>query len=265
VFATLSAPEYVLHLSAPGYQPLGDPASPNPGVTVEKQPGPGGRVTRQPGPVGLPGGTQIFEGLRLAIMLMPDTGCATPRTPRQTAVSGKVLDLATGLPVPSAVIGLLPEPETPTAVNPGPVQVVKGIFKVSTLACGDYTMTLDAAGSVPVGPENAFVVQHENNNLCDTPIVSGKIAGRTSTLTVHVEERFQQFIAGYEEVTILSQAEIRVIPWLMIEALIAEAVLPIATTGTFGKMEGVPFLNMVRRKLKWMQGNRQRLADLLAG
>lgn len=79
------------------------------------------------------------------------------------------------------------------------------------------------------------------------------------------ENRFRGFLTGYEEVTILSQAEIRVIPWLMIEALIAEAVLPIATTGTFGKMEGVPFLHMVRRKLKWMQDNRQRLTSLLSG
>ena len=51
----------------------------------------------------------------------------------------------------------------------------------------------------------------------------------------------------------------------MIEALIAEAVLPIATTGNFGKMEGVPFLHMVERKLKWMQENRERLAEAAAG
>ena len=79
------------------------------------------------------------------------------------------------------------------------------------------------------------------------------------------EARYRQFLAGYEEVTILSEAEIRTIPWLMIEALIAEAVLPIATTGNFGKMEGVPFLHMVERKLKWMQENRERLAEAAAG
>jgi hypothetical protein len=99
-------------------------------------------------------------------------------------VSGKVLDLATGAPVPSAVVGLQPEPETPTARDPGPVQVTGGVFKVSTLACGDYTMTLDASGYVPVGPENAYVVQHENTAVCDGPLVSGKIAYGTNLLAL---------------------------------------------------------------------------------
>ena len=87
-----------------------------------------------------------------------------------------------------------------------------------------------------------------------------------STWPEHIDEnRYKQFLAGYEEVTILSEAEIRAIPWLMLEALIAQAVLPIATTGNFGKMEGVPFLHMVSRKLKWIQENRQRLGDLATG
>ena len=79
------------------------------------------------------------------------------------------------------------------------------------------------------------------------------------------ESRFKQFLTGYEEVTILSQAEIKVMPWLMIEALIAEAVLPIATTGTFGKMEGISFLNMIKRKLKWMETNREHLIKMMTG
>ncbi|HVT89236.1 MAG TPA: phosphotransferase, partial [Tepidisphaeraceae bacterium] len=53
------------------------------------------------------------------------------------------------------------------------------------------------------------------------------------------ESRFKRFLRGYDEVMLLSQAEIRTIPWLMIEALIAEAVFPIAATGSFGRMEGL--------------------------
>ena len=53
------------------------------------------------------------------------------------------------------------------------------------------------------------------------------------------ETRFKRFLRGYDEVMLLSQAEIRAVPWLMIEALIAEAVFPIAATGTFGRMEGL--------------------------
>ena len=40
------------------------------------------------------------------------------------------------------------------------------------------------------------------------------------------ESRFKRFLRGYDEVMLLSQAEIATIPFLMIEALIAEAVFP---------------------------------------
>ena len=64
---------------------------------------------------------------------------------------------------------------------------------------------------------------------------------------------------------LLSQGEIRTIPWLMIEALIAEAVFPIAATGSFGKMEGLAFLQMVQRKVNWLQHSADRLVELVEG
>ena len=76
------------------------------------------------------------------------------------------------------------------------------------------------------------------------------------------ESRFKRFLRGYDEVMLLSEAEIRAIPWLMIEALIAEAVFPIAATGTFGRMEGLTFLQMVQRKIAWMQKSADRLIEL---
>lgn len=81
----------------------------------------------------------------------------------------------------------------------------------------------------------------------------------------HVDEtRFQRFLRGYDEVVLLSEAEISAIPWLMIEALIAEAVFPIAATGTFARMDGGQFLKMVARKVAWLQKNAVRLIDSLA-
>jgi Ser/Thr protein kinase RdoA (MazF antagonist) len=77
------------------------------------------------------------------------------------------------------------------------------------------------------------------------------------------ESRFKRFLRGYDEVMLLSQAEIRAIPWLMIEALIAEAVFPIAATGTFGRMEGLAFLQMVNRKVRWIAKQSQRLVQLI--
>src|SRR5688572_22086611 len=79
------------------------------------------------------------------------------------------------------------------------------------------------------------------------------------------ESRFKRFLRGYDEVVLLSQAEIRAVPWLMIEALIAEAVFPIAATGTFGRMEGLSFLQMVRRKVTWIRESAQRLVELAEG
>jgi Ser/Thr protein kinase RdoA (MazF antagonist) len=79
------------------------------------------------------------------------------------------------------------------------------------------------------------------------------------------ESRFKRFLRGYDEVMLLSQAEIKAIPWLMIEALIAEAVFPIAATGTFGRMEGLAFLQMVQRKIGWLNKHADRLIELAEG
>ncbi len=79
------------------------------------------------------------------------------------------------------------------------------------------------------------------------------------------ESRFKRFLRGYDEVMLLSQAEIRTLPWLMVEALIAEAVFPIAATGSFGKLDGLPFLQMVQRKIHWLQRSADKLIDLAEG
>jgi len=79
------------------------------------------------------------------------------------------------------------------------------------------------------------------------------------------EARYKRYLRGYDEVMLLSQAEIATIPWLMIEALIAESVFPIAATGTFGRMEGLAFLQMVHRKVKWLQASADKLIALAEG
>ncbi|MDB5303384.1 MAG: hypothetical protein JWM97_933 [Phycisphaerales bacterium] len=79
------------------------------------------------------------------------------------------------------------------------------------------------------------------------------------------ESRYKRFLRGYDEVMLLSEAEIRTVPWLMIEALIAEAVFPIAATGAFGRMEGLAFLQMVQKKIAWMQRSADKLVELASG
>ncbi|MHC4981609.1 MAG: phosphotransferase [Planctomycetota bacterium] len=80
----------------------------------------------------------------------------------------------------------------------------------------------------------------------------------------HMDEvRFQKFLSGYDSVNVISKAEIKVIPFLMCEAMIAEAVLPIAATGSFGQFEGFPFLQMIDRKVKWILSHVKRLQGAL--
>ncbi len=79
------------------------------------------------------------------------------------------------------------------------------------------------------------------------------------------EARYKRFLRGYDEVMLLSQAEIQTVPWLMVEALIAESVFPIAATGTFGRMEGLAFLQMVQRKVTWLQKNSDKLVAIAEG
>ena len=77
------------------------------------------------------------------------------------------------------------------------------------------------------------------------------------------ESRFKRFVRGYDSVpdSVLSEAELQTVPHLMIEALVAESIIPIAATGQFGRMSGIGFLEMVARKVKWLQ---DRTGDLVA-
>ncbi len=81
------------------------------------------------------------------------------------------------------------------------------------------------------------------------------------------EGRFKRLTRAYdaEPGAVISTAELRALPWLMIEALIAEAASPIAATGAFGGLDGPAFLRMVDAKAAWIAGNAERLAALVAG
>ena len=69
---------------------------------------------------------------------------------------------------------------------------------------------------------------------------------------------------GYDEVNVISRLELKAVPQLMCEAMIAEAVLPIAATGSFGRMPGFPFLQMVQRKTQWILAHLDELDRALA-
>lgn len=81
------------------------------------------------------------------------------------------------------------------------------------------------------------------------------------------EDRYEAFFAGYRSVPgeVLSEAEKQVVPWLMIQALIAESLIPVAATGMFSKMSGADFLRMVLRKVRWLRDHHALLIGLIDG
>jgi homoserine kinase type II len=79
------------------------------------------------------------------------------------------------------------------------------------------------------------------------------------------EGRFKRFCRGYETVpgSVISVAELEAVPWLMIEALVVEAVVPIAATGSFAGLSGSAFLGMVDENIQWIRSHARRLATMV--
>ena len=79
------------------------------------------------------------------------------------------------------------------------------------------------------------------------------------------ENRFKRFMRGYDKVNLVSKLELKAIPYLMCEAMIAEAILPIAATGNFGRMPGFAFLKMIESKVSWILNHVDHLYEVLEG
>lgn len=79
------------------------------------------------------------------------------------------------------------------------------------------------------------------------------------------ERRLGWFLSGYDGVDgcRMSDSELRALPLLMTESLIAEAAGPIAETGSFGRHNGTAFLRMIERKAQWLTEHPERIRGLL--
>jgi len=78
------------------------------------------------------------------------------------------------------------------------------------------------------------------------------------------QAKIVQFLDGYNESIKLDKPEFDALIDLMIETMIAEAVLPIAATGFFGHLSGADFLKMIKRKTEWLDKNRKKLKKAVA-
>ncbi len=77
------------------------------------------------------------------------------------------------------------------------------------------------------------------------------------------ETLLRRFWRGYTSQMPVPREHRPAIPHLMVESLIAECVVPIAVTGSFGWLPGLGVLQMVRRKVRWLAHARERLLQWL--
>lgn len=75
--------------------------------------------------------------------------------------------------------------------------------------------------------------------------------------------RFKAFCHGYHAYIgqPLRRGEIEALPWLMVEALVTEAAVTIAATGSFGPLDGWDMLRLVLRKGEWIQEHAATMID----
>lgn len=78
------------------------------------------------------------------------------------------------------------------------------------------------------------------------------------------QAKLVQFLNGYREIIELSKNELNSLLDLMIETMIAEAILPVAATGFFGNLSGADFLKMIQRKAEWIDKNRKKLTQAIS-
>jgi hypothetical protein len=67
---------------------------------------------------------------------------------------------------------------------------------------------------------------------------------------------------GYDQMAEepLTEEERAAVPWLMVEDLIVESMVPIAATGSFARVPGSSFLRMVERKVRWLRPRASQLS-----
>ncbi len=78
------------------------------------------------------------------------------------------------------------------------------------------------------------------------------------------QAKLVQFLNGYRKVLALDENRLNSLLDLMIETMIAEAILPVAATGFFGNLSGLDFLKMIQRKTEWLNNNRDTLIQAIS-
>jgi len=140
-----------------------------------------------------------------------------------------------------------------------PEQIVHGDWHPGNMLFSSQAVTavLDF-DSVKVAP----AVTDLANGLLQFSIVSGR--PNPADWPAYLDQaKLAEFLAGYREVVNLQEDMLDVLLDLMVETMIAEAILPVATTGFFGNLSGLDFLKMIRRKCDWIDENCNLLKEVI--
>jgi homoserine kinase type II len=102
------------------------------------------------------------------------------------------------------------------------------------------------------------------NGLVQFSIVSTTAASPLDWPADFDPKRMQAFLHGYlgsaDRPLVLEERSM--MPWLMIEAMIAESAIPVANQGSFAELRGSAFMDLVRRKCHWVRQHRKSIASL---
>lgn len=194
-----------------------------------------------------------------AVAELPRTLDAVPRRVRRIDPGIDEADLARCCRFLTRAYGLASERAAEAMA--GPARLVHGDWHPGNLLAHDGRLTavldFDAARLEPRITDVA--------NACLQFAVDRPTEDPRQWPGVLAYERIRAVIAGYERVAgPLADAERAALPWLMIEALVIESVVPIAREGRFGRFSAATFLPMVERKVRWLHERSDRLVDYLA-
>ena len=140
-----------------------------------------------------------------------------------------------------------------------PEQIIHGDWHPGNLLFASQKVTgVFDFDSVKIAPS----VTDLANGLLQFSIVSGR-PNPTDWPAYLDQGKLANFIAGYQDVIRLDDDMRGSLFDQMIETMIAEAILPVATTGFFGNFCGLSFLEMIRRKCDWIDQNRSLLKEAI--
>jgi len=138
-------------------------------------------------------------------------------------------------------------------------QVIHGDWHPGNLLFSDHTvLAVVDFDAIRISP----AVTDLANGMLQFSIVGGH--PNPADWPPHFErDRMFEFLNGYQEITRLGERKRYGLVDLMIETMIAEAVLPVAATGFFSHHSGVDFLQMILRKTRWLRLHRKELRDVM--